>query len=124
MLVGTARLKLQWFIVAMTGGADTSQPPRFPIFLPQGRPTDSPASLRAERQRIHEYGQRSGANAVWVDGIIEPSRGITDPFEAIDDFFYKLEQSKLYLALVAAQGLRPGSANQRRYRAAPTPRFY
>lgn len=65
-----------------------------------------PAGLRAERERIYRHGEQHGHNAVWVDEIIEPNRG-PDPFVAIDDFLYELEQSKLYLALVATDW--PGS---------------
>jgi hypothetical protein len=73
-----------------------------------------PAGLRAERQRIHEYGQQYGANAVWVDEIIEPSRGITDPFEAIDDFLYGIGAVAALLGLGRDRLAR--FADHRRYR--------
>ena len=59
-----------------------------------------PQGVTRERQRIYDHGQKYGQNAVWVDEVIRPNRG-TDPFEAIDDFLYELEQSKLYLAFIA-----------------------
>jgi hypothetical protein len=65
-----------------------------------------PEGIRPERQRIFEHGQQYGPNAVWVDEIIEPNRG-PDPFEAIDDFLFELQQSKVYLALIATDW--PGS---------------
>lgn len=65
-----------------------------------------PKGIRPERQRIYEHGQQYGHNAVWVDEIIEPNRG-PDPFGAIDDFLSELENSKLYLALIATDW--PGS---------------
>ena len=60
-----------------------------------------PDGLRKERERIYQYGEAFGRNAVWVDEIIEPDRRL-DPLAEIDDFLFELQRSRVYLAVIAS----------------------